>query len=653
MAEKNSQDGLERLGFLTTSDSHVADLRIANDDIKGIGAYLTERGIHEVLAARQSSLARQGRLQWSLEMTEKLLERASSSPYAEQDTLPQVIADWFEVILFIQNQTTDFIADDDIIFAVAEYYDNFCGGDADLLRGKAADRIVKNFQMKKDLYRGANDTPGRETSFEDEEAEISPEEIVLPLTETFRRNIFAVREPSKFKDSGSRSDLRVASNTDAASGDESEDASHMDSKAHAPRPGAQLRRKSNRPEEEAHEILALFQKELNHYVGEGTTSVSERTGRNIFASVRFTLSLAPADTAAASPAAADTASPAAAASVEQRFCDGQKRLLSLMEESERDFRAILAMKIHLPLDTYYGTLYREIPTFFRLYDGQYAAHETPGLMDYPLAIEIENLTGIVYIHEYLRRMRIECEYIHRVTETLCSELISAYSRKYDMDITSVPVNFFEILMGQAFAAALILDQEGKDCASVWIIAEDNPLVELWLHPISACLPTLSALSDLSFSERRERIAKVCEAVCYFPDASGPQTVEYAHIYADRWIILFESALENQCPENLILYPPVKAAAEDTEAPSYFVQGEPMPDNEYTELVEKLSAAADVQEQNQLIRTNVHSRKDLLDILQEDFWMPGEKDVFLATFSPEEQALFAGEGEPDAPQLGKK
>ena len=609
MADKKSQDGLERLGFLTASDTHVADLRITNDDIKGIGAYLTERGIHEVLAARQSSLARQGRLQWSLEMTEKLLERASSSPYAEQDTLPQVIADWFEVILYIQNQTTDFIADDDMIFAVAEYYDNFCGGDADLLRGKAADRIVKNFQMKKDLWRGADETPGRETSYEDEEAEIGPEKIVLPLTDTFRRNVFAVRVPSKSSESSSRSDLRVISN-----------------------------------EEEAHEILALFQKELNHYVGEGATSVSERTGRNIFASVRFTLSLARDSAAAPSSAAAP---------VEQRFCDGQKRLLVLMEEAERDFRAILAMKIHLPLDTYYGTLYREIPTFFRLYDGQYAAHETPSLMDYPLAIEIEDLSGIVYMHEYLRRIRIESEYTHRVPETLCTELILAYSRKYDMDITPVPVNFFEILMGQAFAVALVLDHQGKDTASVWDAGEEIPVSELWLQSLSAYQPVLSALSAMNFSERRGRIAKICGEVCSFTAASGPETIKYAHIYADRWIVLFESALENQCPENLILFPPVKIKTDDTEEPSYFVQGEPMPDDEYTELVEKLSAAADVHDQNQLIRAFVHSRKDLLDILQEDFWMPGEKAAFLATFSPEEQALFAKEAEPDAPLLGIK
>ena len=250
-------------------------------------------------------------------------------------------------------------------------------------------------------------------------------------------------------------------------------------------------------------------------------------------------------------------------------------------------------------------------------------------------------------------MRAECEYIHRVPETLCSQLIQAYSRKYDMDITSVPVNFFEILMGQAFAVALVLDQEGKDSASAWNSGEEIPSGELWLRPLSAYLPTLAALTALSFSERRERIAGICETVCQFPGASGPQTVDYAHIYADRWIILFESTLENQCSENLILFPPVKDEEDDKETPSYFVQGEPMPDDEYTELVEKLSTAADVQQQHQLIRATVHSRKDLLDILQEDFWMPGEKDAFLATFSAEEQALFAREGESDAPLLGKK
>lgn len=626
MSEKNSQDGLERLGFLAVSDSHVSELRNMNEDIKGIGAYLTEKGIHEVLAARQSALARQARLQWSLEMTEKVMTRASSSPYAEQDTLPQVISDWFEVILFIQNQTTDFLSDDDVIFAVAEYYDNFCGGDADLLRGKAADRIIKNYRLKKPLSRGSDETPGRESSFEDEEEKIEPEEpLTLPDPDsTFHVNRFVVRQPAKTERAG----VSEAGAKDDGAKAKARDAS----------PENALKIKSNRPDEEAMEILALFQRELSHYVGEGASSVSERTGRNLFASITYTLGLAP-----------DKNLP-----VDQRFFEGQQILLSLLQESEINYRAILEMKLHIPLDTYYGTVYREIPTFFRLYDAQYASHETPSLLDYPLAIEIEDMSGIIYMNEYLRRLRSECEYVRRIPGSVCGELIKAYSRKYDMDVTSIPVNFYEMLMGQAFAVGLILDTEAKDTPqntiSVWKEKEDL-LPELWLRPMEDFVPVLSLLDAMSFSERREKLQYVCEKVCEYPQCLCSEAEQYANSYAERWMNLFESALENHCPENLILFPAMVHLAAVDELPDYFALGTPMPDNEYSELVEKLGAAADVNEQNQLIRANVHSKKDLMDILDEDFWMPGEIDAFLATFSPEEQALFAQEGEPDAPHLG--
>ena len=623
MTENGSQDGLDRLGFLTTSDSHISDLRIVNDELKGAGAYLTEKGLHDVLAARQNTLARQARLQWSLEMTEKILERAAASPYAEQDTLPQVIADWFEVILYIQNQTTDFLADDDVVFAVAEYFDNYCGGDADLLRGKAADRILKNFKMKKELSRGAYDTPGRQNSFDDEEEAVEPEDTPLPVNETFRRNVFAVRRPAN------------TSPYDNAAGEILHDSSSVaDSAADS---GRQLRRKSNSPDEEAHEILALFHKELSHYVGEGASSVSERTGRNIFASIRYTLSLA------ANPSM----------SVEQRFYEGQKKLLALLEESERDLRTVIAARIHIPLETYYGTLTREIPSFFRLYDAQYGAHETPGLLDYPLAIELENTSGIIYIREYLHRIRIETEYALRLTDEFCSELLFAYGRKYDMDIRPVPVNLFEVMMSQAFAAALVRDAQGKSIEGIWGDSEQKPAVEEWLLSPLDYAPALILLASLPADAQRAKLERICRSTCAFPGASGPEVIEYALEFAARWISHFLSAVENHCPENLILFLPQNEASENDGEPSYFIQDEPMPDEEYAELVEKLNAAEDAQLQNQLIRANVHSRKDLLDILNEDFWMTGEKEAFLKTFSPEEQALFAREAAPPEPELGKR
>ena len=96
--------------------------------------------------------------------------------------------------------------------------------------------------------------------------------------------------------------------------------------------------------------------------------------------------------------------------------------------------------------------------------------------------------------------------------------------------------------------------------------------------------------------------------------------------------------------NMILFPENEFRYAG-DGPVYFEDGEPMDNEAYTELIEKLSCAENVDEQNRLVRENIRSRRDLLDILAEDFWMPGEKEQFIATFSPEEQALLnAGYGE---------
>ena len=607
-----------------------------NEDIKGSGTYLTEMGIHAVLAARQGALARQARLQWSLSLTEKILARASASPYSEADTLPQIINDWFEVILYIQNQTSDFIADDDILRAVADYYDNYCKGDSDLLRGKCADRMIRNFRWNQDLAHGAEYQIGAEDPFDDEEepaaeAEEKKEEPPLQVTEPLHVNSFVVREPER--------EHRELSSGES-SGESRQAGADTDAPAEkmpaSPHPKTELSRKYEDTDDAAHALLAVFKRELEHYVGEGGTSVSERTARTIFASVQYTVNLAK-----------DSTLP-----MDQRFRDGQKMILTLTKEAKQYFDSIAEMQIQLPLDTYYGTLYREIPNFFRLYDPQYAAQEAPSLMDYPLAVELDDdKLGIVYMHEYLRSLLFESEYTNRISEELISELILAYSRKYDMDITPVPVNFFEILMGQAFSAALILDADGKNPSAVWGTADSKPQSSDWIRPVEAYGQALAILAAKSFSERREQLARICDEVCRFPGTSDQDAVEYAHIYADRWIDLMEGAVENENTDNLILFPLQKEAAVPDGRPSYIAQGEPMNDDDYTELVEKLGSAADVNEQNELIRTNVHSRKDLLDILNEDFWMPGEKESFIATFSPEEQALLKKEAESDGPQLG--
>lgn len=607
MTENEILDIRNSMALISASEAHVGELRLYNEELKAKGTCLTEKGIHDVLAARQNALGRQGRLQWSLGMTEKILERASASPYSEKDTLPQVIADWYEVILDIQNRMSDFVADEDIIRAVAEYYDHYCGGDADLLRGRAADRIIMNFHLKRDLAYGSDTYVNINDTF-DEEAEKAlkaqirktPRKTPFAVSGKLRKNIFAVHRPEE---------------------DDASDSCH------------ELARQAD--ESEAKAILALFRKELELYVGEGATSVSERTGRSIFSSIRYTLRLAPEKNLP----------------VGQRYWQGQKRLLAMIEESEKIFLSIIDMQIHLPLDTFYGTLYREIPEFFRRYDAQFAAHETPVSASYPLAAEAEDLFGIQYLHEYLRRLHSECEFVRRVPEAIRDSLAEEYGRKYDMDISTLPVSFFEILMGQAFCSALVLLMQGKSASEIWGTAECPPDANNWFFPEEEYERAIRRLESTSGQERRETLAAMCREVCTLTDA-GPEAFRYANAYAQQWIDFFEGALENENARNMILFPQSKKKVPEGAA-GYIAYGESMNDSDYTNLVEKLGSAGSVREQNELIRAHVHSRKDLLDILKEDFWMPGEKEAFLATFTSEERALLEMELGPEEPRPGEK
>lgn len=83
--------------------------------------------------------------------------------------------------------------------------------------------------------------------------------------------------------------------------------------------------------------------------------------------------------------------------VDERFYFGQKRLLEMLDEGETEIKFLILTRLHVPLDTYNDTLVRAIPEFFRNYDAQYHAHETPSLMDYPLSKDVSQYTGILFI----------------------------------------------------------------------------------------------------------------------------------------------------------------------------------------------------------------------------------------------------------------
>ena len=140
------------------------------------------------------------------------------------------------------------------------------------------------------------------------------------------------------------------------------------------------------------EVLPLLAKRVRKYTSAESTSVTNETARQILLSILYCLE----DTNASSMNLITGTE-----SVEERFSSGLKHKQQLLDESRYLLEHIQAHLLPIENDVYKRTILTGIPPFFHDYDVYFGAHLSPGSIDYPLCLEIEGLTGIDFIAEYL------------------------------------------------------------------------------------------------------------------------------------------------------------------------------------------------------------------------------------------------------------
>lgn len=100
---------------------------------------------------------------------------------------------------------------------------------------------------------------------------------------------------------------------------------------------------------------------------------------------------------------------------------------------------------------YNDTLNNGLPLFFTYYDIEYAAHDTPGSIDYPLAKDSFDLVGIEYIYNYLKKLYLENEF--------CSlfdlEDIHSLLYMYDESYGELLINIFELVIVNSLGSIII------------------------------------------------------------------------------------------------------------------------------------------------------------------------------------------------------
>jgi hypothetical protein len=155
--------------------------------------------------------------------------------------------------------------------------------------------------------------------------------------------------------------------------------------------------------------------------------------------------------------------------ISEMYQKGRALINVKLQSATHFYKMVKANKIITRNYTYNATLDNEgIGSFFRLYNPDFAAHETPASIDYQLCNPVIDLAGIEFIQNFLENLYLEnqfCSYFgpEKIHHLLCG---------YDEGYQDLLINIFE----QVFIAALGCTLTNRCISNLAVFEEDRHLL---------------------------------------------------------------------------------------------------------------------------------------------------------------------------------
>ena len=106
------------------------------------------------------------------------------------------------------------------------------------------------------------------------------------------------------------------------------------------------------------------------------------------------------------------------ASIFEIYQKGRKLINVRLHSAKHIFDLIRKNKLVTPNYSYNSTINEGIESFFKAYDPDYEAHETPASIDYQLCNPVTDLIGIEFIQKYLENLFLENEFCRHLQQRI-------------------------------------------------------------------------------------------------------------------------------------------------------------------------------------------------------------------------------------------
>ena len=282
-----------------------------------------------------------------------------------------------------------------------------------------------------------------------------------------------------------------------------------------------------------------------------------------------------------------------------------KKLLSRIHEN----------KLKVNNHSYNDTIDYGIPLFFKEYQDFFAAHETPGSIDYQLYMDNMNYVGIEYINNYLEILSLENEFCYNFDICEINELLKGYDKNCELLL----INIFELV----FINSLGLVICGKSLNNLNINNIDREQIK-------------NKLDKLSLEELQVALLKYAKTCCEILDIRNKVLVNYI-IKSTLKItsLVYEKIKLNKLEAVFISF----NENSDNEFIEY-TDGKKLSNSVFRRLSEKIRECSSIEDKIALIKSNIKSLEDLADMLDSECLFEDEYIMYFKSLSQMEMILLS-------------
>lgn len=208
------------------------------------------------------------------------------------------------------------------------------------------------------------------------------------------------------------------------------------------------------------QCLKLLADNTQRYNKGGSSSIKVEAAQNILASIFYTIGIY----LKSLPDLSSVLDNVKKEPVLKLYQQGCQKLKTKLNVAKHLYQLVCKTKIKSPNYAYNATIEEGIESFFKQYNTDYEAHETPASIDYQLMNPVTGLAGVEYIIQYLHNLYMENLFCSKFDAMIIHEVMSGYDEAYQ----DLLVNIFGQVLQNVLGCAIL----NKDIVSLNLVAPD-------------------------------------------------------------------------------------------------------------------------------------------------------------------------------------